>query len=402
MLAGCRYGGTLDCGRADSHRLPGRFGVRPGFYYSVHENWLYNVSNFVAPGGPSSQSVFLDMALAQLAEIQAYYGDQLAQVWFDAGVKQTNASFLGAVNRWIGDFTSSTNATCHSCENMPSAAAVHWMGNEHAALGYPAWYANTPTCGHFNGIDPSTAPIDGPDGATRWCSPHCDAVLREHIWFWDQNPPPPKAPLALVRQYLTSVGRGCNMVMDLQPMRSGQLNNSDVSAYGAWGKALKALLGPSRGAEVAKTLSPPPAGINITWGPASRPVSYGALELCEDLAHGQTVQAAVAEYLPQGSSVWLPLPLSPATKSSGVNTLLSIGRRRIVVFRLPAPTAVQMFRVTVTRHLNATWAQQEGPDGGPREHRPDGTLPRFSSAAVYDWSQLQPASVGFDPQELLV
>jgi len=313
--------------------------VRPAFFYSVHENWAYNVSAFVAPGGAAAQSAFLAMALAQLREIQMYFGVDLAQVWFDAGVKQTNASFLADVDQWIGEFTAATNATCHSCENMPSAAAVHWMGNEEASLGYPAWYSNTPTCSHYNGIDPSLAPSTGPNGASRWCSPHCDAVLREHIWFWRSDPPPPKSTLALVRQYLTSVGRGCNMVMDIQPMPSGLLHPDDVAAYGAWGNAVTMLLG--GGAQVATTAGTVAAGTTVEWGPASRPVSHGALELVEDLAHGQTIQAVEVEYLPQGGSgEWLPLPLSSSTKSSGVNTLLTIGRRRIVVFQLDAPTAV--------------------------------------------------------------
>ena len=50
---------------------------------------------------------------------------------------------------------------------------------------------------------------------------HCDAVLRRHFWFWAASSYNSSANLntaaQLLGMHLTSVGRGCNMVLDMSP-----------------------------------------------------------------------------------------------------------------------------------------------------------------------------------------
>ena len=50
---------------------------------------------------------------------------------------------------------------------------------------------------------------------------HCDAVLRRHFWFWASSSYNSSANLntaaQLLGMHLTSVGRGCNMVLDMSP-----------------------------------------------------------------------------------------------------------------------------------------------------------------------------------------
>eukprot|EP00041_Stephanoeca_diplocostata_P030856 m.943489 g.943489 ORF g.943489 m.943489 type:complete len:620 (-) comp23840_c0_seq18:430-2289(-) len=374
-----------------------KYDVRPGFYYSVHENWYANVSSFNT-SDPALQGWFQDLALAQLAEIQDYFPvENVSQVWFDAGIKQSNETFLGQMNEWIDNFTQTSNATCHSCENMPSASAVHWMGNENANMGYPAWYSNTATCTHSSGIDPTRAPIvNGSSAATRWCAPHCDAVLREHIWFWKKDPPPPKDAEALVRQYLSSVGRGCNMVMDLQPAPNGSLVPADVAAYHSWGMALDALF--STTTRVASIAGSPPA-MTLQWAPdrsGAIPLSYGAVEVMENLSLGQTVQEFMIEYRLTATQAWRRLDLYDI--NGKVNTSFTVGRRRIQLFKVSPNVTVDRFRITILQHVNATKVQQET---GQILPRPTGTLPCISEVSVYSWQSLSPTAVGFDPKVLL-
>eukprot|EP01043_Picozoa_sp_COSAG02_P072391 COSAG02_NODE_13625_length_1370_cov_2.138474_1_plen_350_part_00 len=96
-----------------------KHGLRPGFYYSVHENWYYNVSSFNLTNS-DKQKAFEDMAMHQLAEIKQIFvdgGADVAEIWFDAGVRQSE-EFVQRVNDFVAKELPST-ATCHSCGNMP-------------------------------------------------------------------------------------------------------------------------------------------------------------------------------------------------------------------------------------------------------------------------------------------
>eukprot|EP01084_Bolivina_argentea_P093419 168023_1 len=142
-----------------------KYNIRPAFFYSTHENWYYNVSNFNL-SNQTLQQQFDTMALTQLNEIaniyQSFGPKYVAEIWFDAGVRQT-LSFVNSVQSFVINKLG-TNATCHSCQNMPDTNVIYWMGNEQAVMPYPNWGANSMDCAHSNG-DPY---------GVRWCAPHCD------------------------------------------------------------------------------------------------------------------------------------------------------------------------------------------------------------------------------------
>ena len=50
----------------------------------------------------SKQGAFEDMAIAQLTELATFMGDDLAMLWFDAGVKQ-GTEFVDRINAWVKD-----------------------------------------------------------------------------------------------------------------------------------------------------------------------------------------------------------------------------------------------------------------------------------------------------------
>ena len=144
-----------------------RHNVRPAYYYSVHQNWYYNVSHFTTPTH-AEQAGFEAMALTQLEEIREIFiagGAGVAEIWFDAGVMQTD----GFVSR-VNDFVSQKlkGATCHSCANMPDVDAVSWMGNENTQMSYPMWNANDE---NVTFINQKGKPFGIPDG-TRWVPAH--------------------------------------------------------------------------------------------------------------------------------------------------------------------------------------------------------------------------------------
>ena len=69
--------------------------------------------------------------------------------------------------------------------------------------------------------------------------PFCDTVIREHKWFWlPRTRSRVKNVSTLISEYLTSVGRGCHMILNLNPDPFGLIEDEDLHAYKGFGKAI--------------------------------------------------------------------------------------------------------------------------------------------------------------------
>lgn len=224
---------------------------------------------------------------------------------------------------------------------------------------YPVWNANDGDCSH-NGLGSHGYGI--PDG-TRWCPAHCDAVLRRHFWFWNNENYNETTNLNtapdLLSMHLTSVGRGCNMILDMSPTPTGLLEKIDSATYAAFGTGLQSLYTESIVGNVTGV-----AGVNtISWEAGSGgSVDRGALELREDLTTGQAVLNYSVEYCSTApcSGAFAPLALLNGPCQT-------IGNRRIQFWH---NTTVASLRITVS-----TLQLQSGP-----------APPNLRSLAVFNWS----------------
>jgi hypothetical protein len=102
-----------------------KFGLKLGFFYSVHFNWFLGVDGYKVghpPLGPRryTQEAYLEVAAGQLREIIALFGDEgPLEVWFDGGTGPS-APVIGPV---VG--AAAPDAVCHSCyANFTRAGAV--------------------------------------------------------------------------------------------------------------------------------------------------------------------------------------------------------------------------------------------------------------------------------------
>lgn len=214
-------------------------------------------------------------------------------LWFDAGVEQSLAfrARVSAVAK-----TMPGNATCHSCGMLDMAIpAVSWMGNEAGNMPYPNWGASSTSCSNFTGQR------YGDPFGKRYCPAHSDAVLREHYWFWDEHMSAPSSTAALLGKYLSSVGRGANMILNIAPNPNGTLPAGDMPAYEALGKAISALYAHPLAVVDTPQLDSSNA---VVWTPAAGGavnISRGGLELMENIVDGQVI-AKVCAVLKEGSS----------------------------------------------------------------------------------------------------
>ena len=67
-------------------------------------------------------------------------------------------------------------------------------------------------------------------------------MLREHYWFWEPNTERAiKSTRKLVGNYLTSVGRAANLILNIAPDGTGGVPAIDVARYAEMGDAIKCL-----------------------------------------------------------------------------------------------------------------------------------------------------------------
>lgn len=84
--------------------------------------------------------------------------------------------------------------------------------------------------------------IQGNPWGQLFCPANCDTVIRQHYWFWQPNTEcSVKSTQRLVREYLTSVGHGCTMLLNLNPDTRGLVPEIDLSVYQELGKAIALL-----------------------------------------------------------------------------------------------------------------------------------------------------------------
>ncbi|EGD79137.1 hypothetical protein PTSG_09867 [Salpingoeca rosetta] len=199
-------------------------GIRPGVFYSFHNNWHRHVVNF------NATTVDVLFQLARFKELLDEFGDNpAAQVWLDDGLQ--GELLIEEFNKIIQTLENS-NTTCHHCGSASAAHAVSWMGNELARMPYPNWNSQNQDCSDFDGNH-----YGSPDG-TRYCPSHCDGVLNQHFWFWEPYTSDRRYTVPeLLANYFTSVGRGCNFVLNMGPDTTGFLPKPDVERYlefGLW------------------------------------------------------------------------------------------------------------------------------------------------------------------------
>ena len=119
--------------------------------------------------------------------------------------------------------------------------------------------------------------------------PFCDTVIREHKWFWlPSTRNRVKNVSTLISEYLTSVGRGCHMILNLNPDPFGLIEDEDLHAYKGFGEAIGLLYKDLIITQKNATLK---IGVEKVWRiPRILNMANGSVVVMEDVAKfGQLV-----------------------------------------------------------------------------------------------------------------
>lgn len=213
-----------------------KYGLEYGYFYSVHNNWYMGVDNYTT-GVPATQEYYKKVVEEQMRELfnaTSPYKDPF-YIWFDAGIVPKVSPDIGPIIRKLA-----SNSICDECPTFSGNQGLHWVGNEKAFAPLPQWYA-VPK-GKCSKKTPDGKIIQGSPYGQLFCPANCDTVIREHFWFWQPDTEySVKSVRRLLSEYLTSVGHGCTLILNLNPDTRGLVPEEDRKAYEKLGKAIALL-----------------------------------------------------------------------------------------------------------------------------------------------------------------
>jgi alpha-L-fucosidase len=201
------------------------YGLKLGIYLSPWDR------NSAVYGKPEYITYYRN----QLRELLSEYGD-IFEVWFD-GANGGDGYYGGARetrkidNRTYYDWPNTWNVV-RDLQNgavMFSDAGpdVRWVGNE-SGLGSPTNWSLLKREEMYPGGDFASILGAGHEDGNYWVPAEVDVSIRPGWFYHAQQDSQVKSPEKLMELYYASVGRNCNLLLNVPPDRRGLLNENDV------------------------------------------------------------------------------------------------------------------------------------------------------------------------------
>ncbi len=334
-----------------------KHGLKFGVYISP---WDRNCAEYGRPG-------YLKVYYKQIEELLSNYGP-IFEIWFD-GANGGDGFYGGArEKRNIGkadDYYNFTKVVKNIRRLQPNCIIwgaagrgdATWGGSEQGFVNYPYWNVLSGVQEHDERRVRPTPPA--PSKKEKWLALEADTTINRAGWFWHPNQQGSvKQPEKLMEVYLTSVGRGANLILNVAANRDGKLDEADVKALLTFGEARRRLLATdyARGAQATATevrgndkkfaaKKTTDGNIESYWCPDDgtttgsveltlpEPATFDVLRLREQIRLGQRVLSYTAEAMVNGD--WQEIDKGE-----------SIGNQ--VLRKLSAPVTSNKVRVNIT------------------------------------------------------
>src|SRR5690242_12572697 len=214
-----------------------KYGLKFGVYLSP---WDRNRADY---GTPSYITYYRN----QLKELFTNYGP-VFEMWFDGA--NGGDGYYGGANekRKINgatyyDWPTTLQLVRSMQPNViffsDAGPGVRWVGNENGVAGPTNWntiYADTLYAGKA-GIE-NILNTGSPDG-NKWIPAEVDVSIRPGWFYHEKEDDKVKTPERLFDIYLTSVGRGSTLLLNIPPDRRGLFHENDVKALAGFKALLK-------------------------------------------------------------------------------------------------------------------------------------------------------------------
>lgn len=205
-----------------------KYGLKFGVYLSP---WDRNRADY---GTPS----YIAYYRSQLKELFTRYGP-VFEMWFDGanggdgfygGAREKRTIYGANYYDWPTTLTLVRQMQPHVIFFSDAGPGVRWVGNERGIAGTTNWntiYADTLFAGKA-GIE-DILNTGSPDG-NKWIPAEVDVSIRPGWFYHAGEDSLVKSPERLFDIYLTSVGRGSTLLLNIPPDRRGLFHENDVKA----------------------------------------------------------------------------------------------------------------------------------------------------------------------------
>ena len=209
-------GGTYDVVK-DFITACAKYGILPGIYYSLNQNFYLNSAHGVVlntslvPGQAKvAQDLYNKIVLAQMRELWTNYGE-LCEIWFDGGCS------VPGINQDIGDLLLSTQPHAVYFQGCTSNLenVIRWVGTESGLPDYPIWSSAGDCAGSH-----------GNPNAGHFCPAESDTTLQQSDqWFWRAGHPI-RSLYDLQQVYYHTVGQNTNLLLNAPANSSGLIEQT--------------------------------------------------------------------------------------------------------------------------------------------------------------------------------
>jgi len=209
-----------------------RHGVKFGIYLSP---WDRNRADYGKPE-------YITYYRNQLKELFTSYGP-VFEMWFDGA--NGGDGFYGGANekrtidrKTYYDWPTTLNMVREMEPNVilfsDAGPGVRWGGNENGTAGKTNWNTITPDTLHAGKAGIENLLNTGAEGGTHWIPAEIDVSIRPGWFYHDKEDSLVKSPERLFEIYLTSVGRGSTLLLNVPPDKRGLINDLDIAALKGW------------------------------------------------------------------------------------------------------------------------------------------------------------------------
>jgi alpha-L-fucosidase len=219
--------GTGDVVR-DVMRACKKYELKFGVYLSP---WDRNHANYGSPE-------YLDYYRNQLKELFTTYGP-VFEMWFDGanggdgyyGGKREKRSIQGSTYyQWPTTLQMVRDLEPEVIFFSDAGPGVRWVGNERGIAGETNWNTITTDTLFAGKAGIEQLLNTGSENGTHWIPAEVDVSIRKGWFYHSEEDSLVKTPEQLFEIYLTSVGRGSTLLLNIPPDRRGLIHEKDVAS----------------------------------------------------------------------------------------------------------------------------------------------------------------------------
>jgi len=212
-------------------------GLKLGIYLSP---WDRNHADYARPA-------YVDYYRQQMRELLSQYGD-IFETWYD-GANGGDGYYGGAREKrqidaktyygWEDTWRLVRQLQPDCIRFSDAGPDIRWVGNE-SGFGDDLNWATFQREGRWPGTAPRESLTHGDEGGSHWVPAEVDVSIRPG-WFWHESQNSQVKSLEqLLDIYYSSVGYGCNLLLNVPPDKRGLIHEVDAQRLQQFGDVLRA------------------------------------------------------------------------------------------------------------------------------------------------------------------